>query len=76
MDDEIIGYEVFLIRTQAPRSLTMAGKEIELRAKELFPSNEMFGSGAYAPDTLERAEYYFDLLTGKIEMGKRGISLN
>jgi hypothetical protein len=69
---EIIGYEVFLIRRQEPKTMTMAGRKIELKEKELFPTDEMFGSMAYAPQTLERAEYYFQMLTAR----KLGISLN
>jgi len=73
---EIIGYEVFLIRTQKPKTYTMAGREVQLKEKELFPTDEMFGAGAYAPQTLERANHYFDQLTARVEMKKRGISLN
>ena len=73
---EIIGYEVFLIRVQKPKTFSMAGVDIELKEKELFPTNEMFGAGAYAPSTLEKAEHYFYLLTARVEMKKRGISLN
>ena len=73
---EIIGYEVFLIRKQKAKTITMAGKPVELKEKELFPTNEMFGTAAYAPSTLERAEYYFNLLTAKVEAKRLGISLN
>ncbi len=76
LEGEIIGYEVFLIRVQKPRTITMAGVEIELKEKELFPNDEMFGGGAYAPGTLEKAEYYFNILTAKVEAKKLGISLN
>lgn len=73
---EIIGYEVFLIRKQKAKTVFMAGHPVELKEKELFPSDEMFGLGAYAPTTLEKAEYYFNLLTAKVEAKRLGISLN
>lgn len=76
IEDEIIGYEVFLIRKQKATTMTMAGTKIELKAKELFPTNEMFGFGAYAPTTLERAEHYFNILTAKVTAKRLGISLN
>ena len=76
LDDEIIGYEVFLIRKQKARTVFMAGTPVELKEKELFPTDEMFGSWGYAPATLERAEYYFQLLTAKVKAKKLGISLN
>ena len=76
LDDEIIGYEVFLIRLQKPRTVTMAGHTFELKEKELFPTDEMFGSGAYAPGTLEQAEEYFHQLTAKAKAKELGISLN
>jgi len=76
LDDEIIGYEVFLIRKQTAKTIFKGGKSFMLKEKELFPSDEMFGSGAYAPGTLESAEQYFDKLTARVEMKKRGISLN
>jgi len=76
LDDEIIGYEVFLIRKQKAKTVFMAGTPVQLKEKELFPTDEMFGSGAYAHGTLERAEHYFQLLTAKVEAKRLGISLN
>lgn len=76
LDDEIIGYEVFLIRKQKPRTVTMAGKSFELIEKELFPTDEMFGYDAFAPGTREKAEEYFDALTQRVEMAKRGLCMN
>jgi hypothetical protein len=76
LDDEIIGYEVFLIRKQKAKTVYMAGTPVHLKEKELFPTDEMFGSWGYAPATLEKAEYYFQLLTAKIKAKRLGISLN
>ena len=76
IDDEIIGYEVFLIRKQTAKTVFRGGKSFMLKEKELFPTNEMFGYDAFAPGTLERAEEHFDKLTARVEMRRRNISMN
>lgn len=76
LDGEIIGYEVFIIREQKPRTMTFKGKTVELKAKELMPRNEDFGYTAYAPSLRDKAEQYYEMLTGKIEMKNRGLSMN
>ncbi len=76
LEGEIIGYEVFIIREQKPRTIKIRGKMIELKAKELFPRNEDFGQTAYAPSTLEGAEAAYKRLTERLEMRERNIELN
>jgi len=76
LEGEIIGYEVFIIREQKPKTITIKGKKVELKAKELFPRNEDFGNTAYAPSTKEGAEKAYKRLTDRMEMRERNIELN
>jgi len=75
-EGDIIGYEVFIIREQKEKIRNIRGQEIKLEHKELFPRNEDFGYIAYAPRTLEKAEYHFKTLKERIEMRRKGICLN
>lgn len=76
LEGEIIGYEVFIIREQKAQTMTIRGKVIHLKEKELFPRNEDFGYTAYAPSLRDKAEQYYETLTGKMEMKERGLSIN
>ncbi len=63
LEDEIIAYEVFRIKTQKAQVFTRGGKLIVLAEKELFPSNEDFGYIAFTCGTLARAEKRFEEMT-------------
>lgn len=73
IDEEVIGYEVFLIKIQKPKIIF--GREIAF--KEKFPKNEDFGYSAYAPSTRERANEIYTELTIKCQkkiMEKEGVN--
>ena len=65
LDDEIIAYEVFRIKTQKAQVFTRGGKTIILQEKELFPSNEDFGYIAFTCGNLARAEERFAQMTSE-----------
>lgn len=62
--DELIGYEVFEI-IQYPDRMSPDNK-VFIPAKEVPPSNEMWGSRGYSVSTMERAEIRFQELCNRV----------
>jgi len=52
----VFGYEVFWIKKQEAQKIKMQGIEIELKEKELFPSDNDFGLTAWSVKKLETAQ--------------------
>lgn len=76
LDDEIIGYEVFIIKEQEEGTRQGPNGPIHLKAKEKFPVNEDFGYTAYAPSTREKADEYFERLENRLKMREAGIKFS
>lgn len=55
-DSLVVGYELFLIRKQEATTMNMGGNEVQLEAKELFPSDNAFGTSAWSFRSLESAK--------------------
>ncbi len=76
IEDEIIAYEVFIIRNRKESVRKVGDKTFTYSGGEKFPCNEDFGYTAYTCRTLERARSRFAELDLRLEMTKRGIELN
>ena len=57
---KVIGYEVFKIIKTEDQEVTLGGRKVQYKAKEMAPSKEAFGRLGFAfgahPGSLERAE--------------------
>lgn len=75
-EDEIIAYEVFIIKKQAGSEKMIQGRKVKFTAGEKFPCNEDFGYTAYTCRTLEKAEKRMIDFTMRLELKRRGIGVN
>jgi hypothetical protein len=73
----LVGHEIFHIKSQNDTTLTIGGSIVHLVAKELFPSNEIFGQTAWAYITREAAELkYKELIGEKVDIKEEMSKIN
>lgn len=69
-------YEVIVIREQPRRETEVAGVKVVFEAKEVYPSDEMFGLYGWTTTSFTRAlKIYNQLIENEINKGTSGTSV-